>query len=525
MRSKSLSLILVVLLVLSPMTALVSHAQSCAADTDYITAAGELIETGDYEAATEASACAAELDPQNADAYTLWGLAFQALADDEAAIEKFNAAIALTPDDPLLYVLRGQSLQYLLLDDDAIADFDMALELDPENVQALIHKAVGLQYLNFYEESLVLLSQALELDPTESDAYGYRGMVYQYLFDDESALADFNAALELDPENAVFYAYRAESHGYLGDIEAGRADLDIALELDPENLEVLFSLGYFLLNNGDSQGSVEVFSHLIESDPTLDDAYLGRALGHIQLEEDEFAVEDLTLLIEAADEPLLYPLFLRGQSYYFLAEDDLALADLEAAEELASIIEDHEITVDSLIMRSEIYIDGGNLPLAKELFTRAATIAKTYLDDRYLAGFGLGFFLDAFGPGFLRETLGEHWLDLLEEDYDDPSDGGTGFHEETSSMDDGEELGSEEDIPHEPESPAPPAESGDGGDGDESGALRFAKPLAQGQEGLARQVRRNERQDRQNSSRPVSRDVNRGRDVKRNAADVVNRNN
>ena len=115
------------------------------------------------------------LDPKDASAYTLRGLAYQDKVEFDRAIADYDKAIALDPKDADPYVSRG--LAYYLKGelDRTIADCNKALELEPKNSAAWLMLGAARYDAGDFKGASADLLRSIEID---EDAYA---MLYRFL--------------------------------------------------------------------------------------------------------------------------------------------------------------------------------------------------------------------------------------------------------------------------------------------------------------------------------------------------------
>jgi tetratricopeptide (TPR) repeat protein len=97
----------------------------------YIESAEEKKKSGDFQAAREDYDRAIEIDPLNADLYTMRGVAKRRLNDISGALIDFNRAVQISPKTVKFYALRGDFKAKETADKSgAISDLKMALSIE-----------------------------------------------------------------------------------------------------------------------------------------------------------------------------------------------------------------------------------------------------------------------------------------------------------------------------------------------------------------------------------------------------------
>lgn len=213
--------------------------------------------------------------------------------DWETAVREYTKAIELDPGNAMAYHLRGIAYGALKLYEKAIKDYNKAIELNPDHSSFYNNRGVFYEDLRQYEDALKDYSKAIELDPGQAKAHSNRGFAYNLLGQDEKALADCDKAIELDPTYAVAYHNRGKIYCDSGQYKKAIENFSKAIELDPGNAIFYFNRAgcyYYELNQYDK--ALADFSKAIELDPKHKDAYLGRAMAYRSLGQDGLAEAD-----------------------------------------------------------------------------------------------------------------------------------------------------------------------------------------------------------------------------------------
>ena len=156
-------------------------------------ARGSLLRSIDLQRAGEALRLATVFDPQNADAFTLYGATLRDLGDDAAA---------------------SRALLH-------------ALEVDPASAITMVILAGGAFIERRYQEASRWTDSALTVDPGFHDGYALRGLSRLYLGDIAGARADAETALRIAPgEPPLEQSVLAQLEVRAGDTVAARARVD-----------------------------------------------------------------------------------------------------------------------------------------------------------------------------------------------------------------------------------------------------------------------------------------------------------
>lgn len=271
-----------------------------------------LLDLGEYEDAianyTEALSFATD-DLDKADVLAARGFAYSEMGQPEMAIADLDQAIALAPDLAIAYAYRSYAHSDLGNYEASIADateaVNLGTDLSASTRSALLHaRATAHLNLEQYEEAIADATESIELEgvdnPDTARTYNIRSEAYRYLGDYEAAVADATKAIEVGSNDVTalgnFYYQRATAYYYMDDYESALADLEASMGVDGPSGVVYEFMGDIYSDLEDYEEAVAMYSSALELE---------------------------------SDRP--YSLFGRGYSYYFLNQDDLALADLREA--------------------------------------------------------------------------------------------------------------------------------------------------------------------------------------------------
>lgn len=132
----------------------------------------ELIAMGKHEDAADLARKVLQKDPDNARAYTWWGISLVKMKRLDEAIEKFGQALRLDPRQPRTFLYWGLTLSMQKKYREAIAKYQTAIELDPENGSAYAYWGGALAGLREYRQAIDQLRKALDINPFNETAYG-----------------------------------------------------------------------------------------------------------------------------------------------------------------------------------------------------------------------------------------------------------------------------------------------------------------------------------------------------------------
>jgi len=218
---------------------------------------------------------AIRLEPENAEAYTLRGLAHAARGESEAAKSDFDDAIRLNPEDVRAYLERARVLTCLKDYRAAAADYSKCIDINPLEPSYFTARAEAYEALQDRKKAEADYTNAIRLEPSPK-AYNDRAVHYLFRAMYLEALADCDKALQLDPKLARGYYHRACAHDALGETDRALADCGTASELEPEFHEALALEGRMFAKKKLYGHARKQLSEAIRAAPRVPDYYRWR---------------------------------------------------------------------------------------------------------------------------------------------------------------------------------------------------------------------------------------------------------
>ena len=178
---------------------------------------------------------AIRLDPNNAAAHAVRGMAFIGIGGDREADRSFDRAIALSPKDSRFHEWRGFILAEAGRYDEAVRSYDRAIELSPE--QARLHSARGFTLAEDrrFEQAIQSFDRAIDLSPENAQFHVLRGLALAEIHRYEEAIQSFGRAIDLDPREAMAYGSHGDILGEVGRYKEAIQSLDRAIVLNPHS--------------------------------------------------------------------------------------------------------------------------------------------------------------------------------------------------------------------------------------------------------------------------------------------------
>ncbi|MGP1906585.1 tetratricopeptide repeat protein [Metabacillus sp. JX24] len=200
-------------------------------------------------------------------AYKLAGLLIQeaAIAGEKKAVRFLSEACGLLEaliedeEDADYYTLLGMALLEFGDFEEAEDAFKRALEIDPEVEKGHFHLARLYTEAEKYRQAEANIRQAMMISPDDHDNYNQLGLIYRHEFKLKEALEAVEAAIALQPEDLLCLYNRACYLASMKRFEEAAEQLEALYELDEdfiftemaeedEDLEPLKEAGYFPVN-------------------------------------------------------------------------------------------------------------------------------------------------------------------------------------------------------------------------------------------------------------------------------------
>ena len=332
----------------------------------------------------------------------LWKiLSVALLRQGKDALPALRRAAELLPQDAEAYANLGSELHARGEWQAALSSLRHALTLQPRNPEALIDAADAERALGRAREAVTLYQRALQVDPRRCEAHNNLGNAFLELNQPDEAVRCYRRALELTPDNAQVQCNLGNALRQLGQIEeamtwtrraiARAPDLSMAhhnlglllaasgqraeavasyreaLRLNPRYPEALNNLGNVLREQGERREALSVYQQAVQLDPSRADSHcnLGYALLDSRRPAEAVASFGSALALQANSVPahlgLAAALRVQGLS-----------AEAEASCQAALAAEPRSPGALSLL--GELRADRGRFAEAQELFEHAIAV-------------------------------------------------------------------------------------------------------------------------------------------------------
>lgn len=174
-----------------------------------------------------------KVDPQNAEAYFMFGMNFEERKDTIRAINSYQKAVELDANIVDGWINLGQ-LYAGLGDPLALRYFDNATRVAPRDVTALHAKADYLTGTDDLEGAVELYRRIITIDPQYDEAYFNSGLLYLDMDSTAKAEQQFDLTVKASPTHIRAYYFRGLSRELQGKRGEAVSDYEQALRMAPD---------------------------------------------------------------------------------------------------------------------------------------------------------------------------------------------------------------------------------------------------------------------------------------------------
>jgi len=283
---------------------------------------------------------ALELDPGYAFARGNYAATLISLGRIDDALAELNRAILDDPNSTIALVNRARIYTDQHRLNDALADYQRAIDIDPARARAYLGRARAFERSGKLNEALQDLETATRLGPLNGSAWQLHGDVLRDLGRKQDAIQSFTRAIAVRDNAAFAYLLRGLTYFDLGDDRLAMEDSNAAIGLDRKLTSAYLLRAHAGVHLWRSTADYETlgaavrdFSRVIELDPSVYAAYVGRGKILSDNYQEEAAIADFTRAI-ALDAGYAMAYINRGNAYVALKDTDRGLADLARGIEL-----------------------------------------------------------------------------------------------------------------------------------------------------------------------------------------------
>ena len=203
-------------------------------DFSYLRAASEFIKGDDFTGAERQCRKSLELNPKNAKAHAVLGIALVRQDRLEEANGHLVEAIRIDPTDYEAHYTLGQALTSQKKFDEAIRQFSTVLQLRPDYTQAHGYMGSLLLAKGSLDQAAAHLNEALHLDPNYADAHYNMGQLMLRRKNLDEAVRYLSQAVQLMPEDVQTHYKLAESLAQQQQPDRAVVHYTKAVSIDPK---------------------------------------------------------------------------------------------------------------------------------------------------------------------------------------------------------------------------------------------------------------------------------------------------
>ena len=232
--------------------------------------------------------------PTWAGAYSGRGSVWVCKGESQKAMEDYREAVELDPGNAEAYTLQRLLIEAAFHHNredfqEAIARASEALELEPACIPAYAARAVAYWYTEHHVQAVDDYTKILEMAGESYFVLNARGQVYAEMGEFENALTDLNRALEIGEKTelptALAYALsgRALAKAGLGWFDEASKDFEDSIGKCPANAWVHYNHGLTYHQLGNAPAATTCFELALElHEPSLPPRKRDRARGYLR---------------------------------------------------------------------------------------------------------------------------------------------------------------------------------------------------------------------------------------------------
>ncbi|MFC1816388.1 fused MFS/spermidine synthase [Thermodesulfobacteriota bacterium] len=207
------------------------------------------------------------IDPEDAEAYSLLGVALIKLGKTEEAILAWQRAVAINPFDFEMNNNLGLAFAELGNVKQAIHYYNEALHIRPNRSWTHNDMGVALIQLGRFEDAISHFSEALRFTPDNVEVHNNLGAALARQGKVKEAIRHFSEVLRLKPDDVEAHYNKGLSLTELGNVKQAINHYSEVLRIKPDNAEAHNNLGALLVRQGNLQDAVHHFSEALRIKP------------------------------------------------------------------------------------------------------------------------------------------------------------------------------------------------------------------------------------------------------------------
>ena len=283
------------------------------------------LRAGDLDKAIELSRAALQKSPDNAQLWTLQGIAFTRKGDGKAALAAFQHALKISPNniaalagaaqiefqagsqeavpflnrllqlrptDPTAHAMLAV-LDYRRGDcAAAVPHFEKATELVDSQLDALHAYATCLMRIKKPEAAAITLQKAVALNPDDSRERQILASIFLMIKKPQDALSTLQPLLNAPKADSTTLQLASRAYEDSGDTPQAVSTLRQAILLDPRNTSLYLDFATISFSHESFQVGIDVITEGLPLSPTAGDLYVARGVLYVQLAQYDKAETD-----------------------------------------------------------------------------------------------------------------------------------------------------------------------------------------------------------------------------------------
>eukprot|EP01037_Dinobryon_pediforme_P005721 gene5721-5784_t len=217
-----------------------------------------------------------------ANAYIARGFSYDRTGKRDEAMADFEAALKLQPDNAIAHRLRGVARGLKGDNQGALADLNDAVRLNPRDAASLAARGIAFNERGEWDKAIADLTAATQLQANFAQAYQDRSAAYGGKRDYANAIADLDQVVRLLPNDPRAYNDRCWFRALSGKVKEALADCDEAINLAPAAPGVLDSRGFVYLRLERYEDAIRDYSKALSLSPDTATSLFGRGLAYLK---------------------------------------------------------------------------------------------------------------------------------------------------------------------------------------------------------------------------------------------------
>lgn len=300
----------------------------------FVKAAEEFAEAGNYGDAYAQYTSAINMEPSNWEFYLQRGLISNKLGNFDNAILDIKRAITFEDDNHELYYYLGSSYNLAEKYDSALKVLNIATKLKWTEPRIYPEKIKSLIPLKLYSLALEVSDTAIRRDRANPEIYYLRGQIYELLQDKQRASKEYEDAIKFDRSYIKGYVAYANVLVDLKRIDDAMDNITKALGMDDKNPDAYYVRSRIYAVNLDYPLAINDLSKNIVLQPETPKHYINRGKYYQEFNQHTNAINDFTKAITLKeDDPDAY--LLRAKSYEEILNLEKAARDYQKITELS----------------------------------------------------------------------------------------------------------------------------------------------------------------------------------------------